>query len=94
MLTAAYTDILRFISCQYFTLIKMSVIRAISHLNHIDVLIVNIHILQCINMIPGRTQVENGRTIYLWRYTKRIFNGFIEIYTSNISACVEARGNQ
>lgn len=45
-------------------------------------------------LAAGRTQVENGGTVYCRWYTERIFNGLIEIHASDISARVEAGGNQ
>lgn len=38
--------------------------------------------------------MENGGTVHLQLHTKRVFNGLVEVDTSDIGARVEAGGNQ
>lgn len=38
--------------------------------------------------------MENGRAVHLRRHTERVFDGLVEIHTSDFGARVEAGGNQ
>lgn len=65
----------------------------VDHVSH-SIIVQSLYIFHLVRFIAGRTQVENGGTIYCRWYTERIFNGLIEIHASDISARVEAGGNQ